>query len=479
MNNILKEIDFKARYVIIGNSAAGISCAESIRSEDKNSEIIILTNEKYDNYSKPLISYFLAGKVDLKNIYFRNADFYESNKLILLKDFDVKKIDFQNREILSRDNKKVVYEKLCIAAGGIPIVPDIELMEILKEESSETDYNKNNSSSDLYTGKVRNLTAEDLSNIEGIFTFTTLDDVLKIKNYTARNKIKESVILGGGLIGLKSAESLLDLNLKMNIIEMSDRLLPASFDKEASEIYEKAFEEVGSKVLTGETVKRIYTEANKIKRVETGSGKTISSEMLIIAAGVKPNINFIDKGSKEFSSLIRYKGIKTDKYMKTLIPDVFAAGDIAENENVLKKSIENIAIWPLAVRQGRIAGKNMTGLAKEYYGGFAMNSVEIFGIPSVAVGITNPYDFDEKHMEIIKDYKKDTNTYKKIIIFDNLIIGALLIGNIERAGIFSGLIANKVNVEKIKDLLLRDDFGVIQLPSEYKKHLVTGEAIAI
>lgn len=121
----------------------------------------------------------------------------------------------------------------------------------------------------------------------------------------------------------------------------------------------------------------------------------------------------------------------------------------------------------------------MAGISIEYSGGFSMNSVEILGIPGIATGITNPENSEEKRLEIISDYSKDKKIYKKIVILENVIIGVLLIGNIERAGIFSGLIANKINVKKIKDLLLRDDFGVIQLPSEYKKHLVTGEAVAL
>lgn len=479
MSEILKQNCQKARYVIIGNSAAGLSCAEGIRQEDKKSEIIILTNERYDNYSKPLISYLLAGKTDLKNIHFKNKDFYKDNNLVLLKDFNVKKIDFKNKEILSSDGRKTVYEKLCIAAGGIPIVPGIDMAALSEEKNSEICFSDKKPESVLSERKTRTLYGEDIDNIEGLFTFTTLDDALKIKEYVTFNRIKEAVILGGGLIGLKSAESLLNLDIKISIIEMSDRLLPAFFDKEASEIYEEAFGNEGSSVFVNSTVKRIYIKNNKIKAVETGSGKIIATEMLIIAAGVKPNIDFIDKDSEEIRTLIGRKGIKTDKYMKTGEQDVFAAGDIVENKNMLKNSFENIAIWPLAVRQGMVAGSNMAGLCMEYNGGFAMNSVEIFGIPGISAGITNPDNFDEKKLEVIKEYRKDKKIYKKIVIFENIIIGVLLIGNIERAGIFSGLIANRINVEKIKELLPRDDFGVIQLPSEYKKHLVTGEAVAL
>ncbi|MDD3520035.1 MAG: FAD-dependent oxidoreductase [Actinomycetota bacterium] len=479
MSNILEDNHLKAKYVIIGNSAAGLSCAEGIRSGDKKAKIMILTNEKFDNYSKPLISYFLAGKIDLKNIFFKDHDFYKKHSLTLLKDFNVKKINFRNKEILSWDDKKVIYEKLCIAAGGVPIIPQVELAFLSEKEEPGNNSNDSHIKHGRSGIKSRIISEIDIKNIDGIFTFTTMDDSLKIKKYVTANKIKESVILGGGLIGLKSAESLLSLGIRINIIEMSGRLLPSSFDKTASEIYEKAFRDKKSSVSVNKTIKRVYIKNNKVVAVETGDGKVIYTDMLVIAAGVKPNIDFIDEETEERKNLVFLRGIKTDKYMRTEVRDVFAAGDIVENKNVLKNSIENIAIWPLAVRQGMAAGQNMAGFFKEYSGGFPMNSVEIFDIPGVAIGITNPDNFDKKHLEIITDYNRDLNVYKKIVIFENKIIGVLLIGNIERAGIFSGLITNKVNVGKIKDLLLKDDFGVIQLPAEYKKHLVTGDAVAL
>lgn len=340
MDNILKNNNLKARYVIVGNSAAGLSCSEGIRQEDKKSKIIILTNEKYKNYSKPLISYLLAGKADLKSIHFKNEDFYKSNKLKLLKNFNVKKIDFKNKEILSGDDKKVIYEKLCIAAGGIPVIPGIEMVILPNGEKPGTYHKDKKLNSDFSERKNKKLSGEEIIKIKGLFTFTTLDDALKIKEYIKVNKAKNAVILGGGLIGIKSAESLLSLNLKINIIEMSDRLLPSSFDKQSSEIYEGAFSEAGSNVFINETVKRIYIKNNKVKAVEIGNKKIISSEILIIAAGVKPNFNFIDKENEAVKIIIGDTGIKTDSHMRTAIPDVFAAGDIAENENILKSHLK-------------------------------------------------------------------------------------------------------------------------------------------
>jgi len=108
-----------------------------------------------------------------------------------------------------------------------------------------------------------------------------------------------------------------------------------------------------------------------------------------------------------------------------------------------------------------------------------MNSIEIFGIASVAIGMTNPPDELQEDLEILKDYNLDKNFYKKVVLLKDKVIGVILVGNIDRAGIYNGLIKNKVDVTDIKENLIKENFGVIQLPSEYKKHLVVGEGIEV
>jgi len=121
----------------------------------------------------------------------------------------------------------------------------------------------------------------------------------------------------------------------------------------------------------------------------------------------------------------------------------------------------------------------MAGNPVDYEGGFFMNSVEILGIPSISMGVTNLTMQDDNTIEIKKDFRPNQNLYKKIVIKDNRIIGVIMVGNIERAGIYSGLIQNKIDLSGVKENIFREDFGIIHLPSEYKKHLVVGEGIEV
>ncbi len=152
------------------------------------------------------------------------------------------------------------------------------------------------------------------------------------------------------------------------------------------------------------------------------------------------------------------------------------AGDCCEAPDLLYGDNRTIAIWPVAVREGKIAGYNMAGEKREYAGSFAMNSVELCGIPTISVGQTN---LDGKNVEILEHSDRSKSMYKKIVIKDKKIVGAIFIGNIERSGIYTGLIKDKLDVTSFKEYLLKEDFGLVNLPQTYRKHLVSGEAAII
>ena len=454
-------------YVIIGNSAAGTSAAENIRKLDKKGSIIILTSEGYLNYSKPLITYYIAGKVSLEKINFKKEEFYKCNNIYLELDSRVKYIDTIKKIVITVSGRKIHFNKLLIANGGKPIIPEIKIRKSSSKKVNNTGRLERNFNDNF-------ISLENLNNIKGIYKLTTLEDAIKIKKYIEEKKIKSVSILGGGLIGLKSAEAFLEVGLSVNIIELSDRIMSATFDKEASDIIENIIRSRGSNVFTNDTIEVIYINKKKIISYKLRSGKKVESSLLIIAVGVKPDTSIINDGSIHLSN-----GVIVDNFMRTTQEDVFAAGDVINSYDVVLNKERNIAIWPLAVRQGAVAGINMAGGNKEYCGGFFMNSIEILGIPSVSMGMTNVDNDMQKNVKILKDYNNERNFYKKIIVKEDKIIGVIMIGNIERAGIYAGLIKNKIDVSNIIENINREDFGIIQLPLKYRKHMVVGEGIEV
>lgn len=426
----------KTKYLIIGNSVAGISCVEAIREINKEEKIILVSDEKEINYSRPLISYLLGKKIDKNKIFYRPDNFYQENQVELILKRKAIKLDLKKREVILSDKQKISFEKLLIATGGTPVIPEIRG-----------------------------------GNLAGVFTFTKLQDAEDIAQYIKSNKVRKAVVVGGGLIGLKATEALLELGIGVTIIELADRILSATFDQRASLIIEESLKKIGCRVITGNTVTQIKG-TKKVQQIILKDGMKISADMLILAIGVKPNVDLV-KGTP----IKINKGILVNDFMQTNVEGIYAAGDCTEGKDILLEANCPIAIWPVAREQGKIAGYNMSGKKVKYNGNFLMNSVELAGIPTISVGLTNPPE--EKNYEVIDYFKPEESVYKKVVIKDNQIVGAIFINQIDRAGIYTGLIREKVNVSSFKEHLLKEDFGLISLPKEYRKHLVSGEGIEI
>jgi len=460
-NKISKVID----YVIIGNSAAGLAAAESIRKVDRKGKIVLLTEEDCKNYSKPLITYYLEGLVDLAGIHFKGKDFYRDNNIDIHLNTRVTSVVADKKFLTCSNGDTYRYNKLLITSGGKPIIPEIKV--------THTDLA--GSRQDKKVSLLTSINKENYRDVRGIFTLTTLSDAIEIKNFIGKNNIKKVSILGGGLIGLKSAEAFLGMGVGINIIELADRILAATFDGEASYIIENRITSRGSSIYKNNTIKEIFVNKDgRIAGYRLKDGSEEECSLLIMAIGVRPDTGFIKDNSVEIK-----KGIVVDNYMRTTNENIFAAGDVVEAMDMLLNENRSIAIWPLAVRQGAVAGVNMAGGSEKYGGGFFMNSVEILGIPTISMGLAGIGKEHDKNIEVFKLFNREENRYKKVVIRNDRVAGLIMVGNIERAGIYAGLIKNEIDISSIKDNISREDFGIINLPGDYKKHLVTGEGIEV
>lgn len=419
------------RYVIVGSGPAGLSAIESIREVDRDNEVLLVTAEKYVGYSKPLITYLLGKMTEKSKMFYRTEEFLKENDVSILPETKITGLATEDKLLFAENGEKIEYDKLLIATGGRPFIPEIE----------------------------------GLKGQDGIFTFTTWEDEEKVENYIKENKIEDAVVLGGGLIGLKTTEALMKLGLKVTIIELSDRILSVTFDRKASEIITRALKKEGCEVITGDTVVRVKGK-KRISKITLKSGKEINTQLLIIAIGVKPNVEFLEDSGIDIN-----RGIVVNEKMETSVNDVYAAGDCTEFLDLIDGQRKTIAIWPVAVSQGKVAGYNMVGKDSKYPGGIPMNSVELAGVPTVSVGHTNL--IEENGFEVLTFENKDT--YKKIVLKDNKIVGAILVNNIDRAGIYTGLILQRIDVSSFKNKLLDENFGFVYLPREFRKMMLEGD----
>ncbi|MFQ5866448.1 MAG: NAD(P)/FAD-dependent oxidoreductase [bacterium] len=420
----------KEKYVIIGNSVAGIAAIEAIRERDKISPLTVISKEPYLTYSRPLMSYFLEGKVKLEKMYYREKQFYQENNVELILGQEVTKVLPKEKSIVLANKKKISYTKLLIACGGKPIVPAIKGVD------------KDN-----------------------VFTFTTWDEVNRLAK--AIKKAKKAVVIGGGMIGLKAAESLSNAGLKVTIIELADRVLSTVLDKEGASIVHRHLKENKVELITRSTAEKIAGINKKVEGVILKSAvhadrqdKRIKADLVVVAIGVIPNLDL----ARETEIRIN-KGILVNEFVQTNIENIYAAGDVAEAYDFLYRQNRPIPIWPLAYEQGEIAGANMAGEMVAYQGGLVLNSIEVFNLPIITAGISA---VKEDMYEILVKFEPEKKTYKRIVIQKGKINGSILINDIERAGIITGLIKDQLDVTNFKNEILEETFGYIYVPKEFR-----------
>lgn len=427
------------RYVIIGNSAAAVGAIEAIREHDPDNPITVVADEPHHVYSRPLISYLLGGVIDESRMYYRPPDFYDRHKVQTMLGVEVVRVSPGEKTISLAGGGTLPYDRLLIATGGKPFVPPLPG-----------------------------------SGLNGVFTFTKWDEARHIARYIEDHEVESALVVGGGLIGLKTIEALVARGIKVTVVELADRILSTVFDRTASKLAERILRQEHVDVRTGTTVEEIIGRGGRVDHAVLRDGERLNCDLVVFAIGVRPNTGLIPADA----GIQVGRGISVDQHMRTTAPDVYAAGDCVEGYDMLLDVCRPIAIWPNAYRQGHVAGSNMAGAAKTYGDGFAMNSIEVCGVPTISVGLTEPQP-EANHCEVMEEYDRETLTYKKLILRNDRLVGAIFIGDIDRAGIYTGLIRDRVDVSVFKKHLLSGNFGLISLPRDYRKHLVVGDGIEV
>ena len=414
------------KYVIIGNSYAGLSCADAIRRFDKSGEVVIISDENYRAYARPLISYYLEGKTTDETIWYKEGDYYEKNNFDLMLGKKVVSVDTNAKRVVLEDGAAVNYDKLFVGPGGTPFIPPTE------------GFNPD-------------------SPMMG--TFTRFDDAKKMEKAAKMSKRKEAIVVGGGLIGLKASEGLRALGLHTTIVELLPRVLGLALDEVSGNITSKKLNENGIDTATGETVVKInLDESGNPVSVLLKSGKELPADIVVVGVGVRPNVGFLEGSGVKID-----RGIIVDKTMMTSVKDVYAGGDATVIYDVINKRPNIIAIVPLACEEGRVAGTNMAGVYREYPGGMGLNSVEIYGLPIVTIGLTNPSN-ETQNVYVFQDDK----IYRKLVYDGEVLVGAILLGDISGSGILSAIIRQGLKCLKYKDEFLNGNIYSFVIDNEFE-----------
>lgn len=400
------------QYVIIGNSTAAVAAAEQIRRNDGKGKITMISDEPYHTYGRPLISYYLLGKTDAERMKYRPSDFYERNRIDTIFSKRVEKIDAEKKKVLLSDGKKIGYDKLLVATGSRPFNPPME----------------------------------GIGSVPCKFNFMTFDDALALENVLSPDK--RVLIIGAGLIGLKCLEGIADRVREVAVVDMADRVLPSILDEYGASLVRHELEEHKATFYLSDSVQKFDGNTAYLK-----SGKEIAFDILVVAVGVRPNVELVkDAGGKVG------RGILTDDRQETSLKDVYAAGDCTESYDITAQTSRILALLPNAQFQGACAGANMAGGEVHFTNAVPMNAIGFFGSHILTAGSY----FGDTYVE------KSGDTYKKLFYSENKLNGFILVNKPEKAGIYTSLLRNATPLDEVDFEALKKEPALMAFSAQYR-----------
>ena len=385
------------QYVIIGNSTAATFAIEGIRAVDKAGSITVISDETRPAYGRPLISYYLYGRIKLENTDYRSASFYTDNGVTVKYGVRAEKIDPEKKNVALSDGSTIGYDKLLVATGSSPLVPPAEGLDTVQYH-----------------------------------TFMTMDSALALEKELSSEK--RVLVVGAGLIGLKCVEGILDRVGSVTVVDLAARILPSILDEEGSAIVQERLGARGVSFILGDCAVRYAPGLATLR-----SGKEVPFDILVIAAGVRPNVSLVREAGGEVN-----RGIVVNDRQETTIPDVYVAGDNCESYDICSGTRRILALLPNAAFQGETAGRNMAGGDAAFDKAAPFNALGLFDTHIATAGV---YEGET--------YTDTSEGYKKLFVKDNKLVGFILIDCIERAGIYTSLIREQTPLDTVDFELLK------------------------
>lgn len=424
------------KHVIIGNGPTGLVAAETLRRLLPDAEIALIGDEAEPPYSRMAIPYFLIGKIADSGTHLRKSHDHYAKERIHLIEGRVVKVNAKGKQVEFASGERLPYDRLLIATGSQPIRPKVAGM--------------------------------DLPNVH---TCWTIEDARAI---AAKAKPGSRVLqLGAGFIGCIIMEALAARGVELTVVEMGDRMVPRMMTPKAGNMIRNWVEHKGVRVLTGKGVQRIAPAApnpgllDRLAQavgvggkadsggltVTLSDGEEIACDLVIVAAGVAPNVGFLDNTGVQVA-----KGVLVDNRMQTSVPGIYAAGDVAEAPDLFTGAHLVAAIQPNAADQARVAALNMAGREARLPGVLAINVLDTLGLVSTSFGQWwgETAQNGGSGVELADDVN---HRYISLQFKDDVLIGATSIGHTEHVGVLRGLIQTRTRLGSWKDSLLQDPNG--------------------
>ena len=422
-----------SRYVIIGTGAAGVAAAEAIRSQDQSSELFLIGEEPDGYYSRPGLAYFLTNEIPEDHLYpFSKNDFKQLNLRLLQS--RIANIFPQDHVVETHDGKKLRYDKLLIAVGAsaaCPQLPGIDLQGVVK-----------------------------LDNIKDT------RQIIKLSK-----KARSAVVVGGGITALELVEGFRARKVKTHYLLRKDRYWGKVLDETESKIVESRLKSEGVHIHYRSEVEEILGKNGRVAGVLTKDDKVIKCSIVAYAIGIRPR-----KQLAESAGIETDRGILVNEYLQTNIPDIFAAGDVAQVYDPFSgKTILDSLWWP-ARQQGHTAGLNMTGHEKPYHKGVPFNVTRLAGLTTTVIGTVGNKSDDD----LVGIARGDSETWRRIpdaiasqsnfdvnrlrlMVGEKTLLGAIVMGDQKISQYLQQIISEQIDISPIRDQLLQSNASIADL----------------
>jgi NADPH-dependent 2,4-dienoyl-CoA reductase/sulfur reductase-like enzyme len=374
--------------VIVGNGCAGAECIKALRESGYNEKIHLLTDSRWPVSNPMLTTYYVAGKIGLEGLfpYGASQEFYLKYGVDVYTESPVVALDAEQKVVCAKSGLELKYDKCLIATGATPVLPPIEGI-----------------------GSDR------------IYTMRTVGDAIRLREALTKTP-KKALVIGASMVGIKVMELFYKAGVEVCLADLARHIFPLAAHPDCARIIEERLVQEGIKLRFGAGIERVEETACGVRAYFKDSAESEEADLLVMCIGVQPNTSFVDRKQVAVD-----RGILVDERMRTSMPGLYAAGDVAQGKNLLSRGSEMIGLWNNARYQGRTAGRNMAGGNELFPGNIPHNITHFMGMDFVGIGDVEAHDRTEK--------KYDGKRYIQLFWKDGFLNGANFVDSYTESGV--------------------------------------------
>ncbi len=404
-------------HVIVGGGPAATNAVETIRQFDADSTIILVSDEPA--HSRMALPYWLSGQIPREHVLTGDEAYFQRLGVQCRVPARAVKLDAQNKKLTLDSGEELSFDTLLIATGSSPLKLDIPGVDL-----------------------------------PGVQPLWTLDHTQSVLQYTETLSKPQVAFIGAGFIGFIVLNAMYKRGWELCVVERQEHVLPRMLDAQAAAVVQDWLAARGVEVHCGTTVREIRSGQNGQKLLVLENGQELPADVVIVAIGVKPNVDWLEGSGLEID-----QGVVIDDHCRTNMPDIYAAGDVAQGPVLFSDQKEIHAIQPTAVDHGRVAGANMAGQDISYPGSLSMNVVDICGLQAASFG-----RWDAPEATVIANPSR--HIYRKLCWQEDQPVGAIFLGQandlgmLNDVGMVKGMLQTQTRLGPWKRFLEENPFDI-------------------